>query len=327
MAWYDAVVAAMSEGEEIIGIAHEKNKYSTPGPMSTLDNSRSMGSIRTMYMLIRAKSMTNASVYSRDYITRYLWEVQFPGVTFVKADMWKMQFAISDLQVVDLPDGKGYLKECSCLVVDYASLLNNPNYVGYIGMTTRINTITTSNDKSGRPIILQYQYPVTHPRRPAEIVTSVGSFQKSYPIITLRLPMVKYMRYPLACASLINLCNSDTFLGFTTRKCRIDNVGYKAIYTPGGRTGDNLYKHIYLIECDVSMSDMTYDSIQEILDDNNRPPVDRGVWGALQPGLTYPGIDVAVTNYTCAFNTLWPQFGSVTLSDMFTAEFAGLTIS
>jgi len=312
MAWYDEV--DLNEGEQILGIGKDKNTFSIVGPNKVTDG--------TYFVRVVCQHPARACVIAKDYFYRWLWNEQGLG-TYDSDDHWKlnsipMQFTAQSIDTMNV----GVLWEVTVRLVEYAQAINDPAFEGYLSGSATGGTIQTSQDINGIPIILQYKYPSDHPRRPDELLTCMGNFSADTSFVTLRLPLIRYMTYPLAGLALINFVNSSEWFGFAARSAKINNVVFRGLYTPTGRTGADLYKHYYLFEFEVICTWSTWDKLVEVIDpETGRPPVGLGTVDSLQEGCTYPGTRLVEVNEEYDFNLLWPQWSGISFQDMIDAEF------
>lgn len=320
-----------SRKNKILGISVDKSTYTISGPDGV-----TTGTYGTYYVRIVEETAKLATELAKQYFTRYIFnqEIRGPGNTAVPFDPTRKNELTRRVgNVVSTPIDKmssGWLWEMTITTVDTASLMNDSNSDMYISGSSTGGSIESSKmyegfegcfglggsigDPVSHDIILQYKYPPDHPRRPDEIITSVGNYQRDTVMITFRLNYKANTKNPLYMLGLQNCLNLNAWYGFQPFAVKINSISFRCIGTPDSRASNDI--HTYIFEFEFVANESYWTNVAEIDDpETGYPPADRGVVigenlagiSGKQPGLNYYGARRFRSNPAFDFGLLFPS--------------------
>jgi len=320
-----------SRKNKILGISVDKSTYTISGPDGV-----TTGTYGTYYVRIIEETAKLATELAKQYFTRYIFnqEIRGAGGAAVPFDAARKSELTRQVgSAVSAPIDKmssGWLWEITITTVDTASLMNDPNSVMYITGSSTGGSVESSKMYEGtegcfglggsignpvsHDIILQYKYPPDHPRRPDEIITAVGNYQRDTVMITFRMNYRASTKNPLYMLGLQNCLNSASWYGFSPYSVKINSISFKCIGTPSSRLSNDV--HAYMFEFEFVANELYWTNVAEIIDpETGYPPADRGVAlgenmagvAGKQPGLSYYGARRFRSNPAFDFGLLFPS--------------------
>lgn len=250
-------------------------------------------------------------------LTKLYWEYNLDGNN---KEIENLPFLPTNFSAVCADNNLGKLWDVTYDLIPYGELMNDPDFHDYINIVSSANTEETITDITGMPLLLQYQYPPNHPRKPNEIITTQATAQRDVAILTFQKNLVKEMKYPEAAVGWINHVNSINWNGWGPRQVKITSVTVRPRGTNPSRI--DYSKHVYTITFEMQVHENGWEQQVAIRDpETGQLPGDVQFSGQKQPGLSHPAGRIVLMNPEADFNRLWPTSDSTDITARMQYEF------